>query len=225
MPPDVSTVPAPPQLAMLLAGLAAFTGLLHVRAEYRGPRWRVYLFKPLTVVLILLMVLTAEPASARYRAAIVVGLVCSLSGDVFLMLPDDRFLPGVASFLLAHLAYLVAFTTGVAFGAAPLLLLPWAAVGAVMLAVLWHGLGSMRVPVVVYLVVIVVMAWQAVSRASALGTASTLLAAAGATLFVLSDASLAVNRFRRPFHSAQAVILPTYYAAQLLIAGSVVAVT
>ena len=40
---------------------------------------------------------------------VVVGLVCSLAGDVFLMLPEERFVEGLVSFLLAHIAYVVAF--------------------------------------------------------------------------------------------------------------------
>jgi uncharacterized membrane protein YhhN len=209
-------------LTLLLTALAAVSATLHLRAEYRGPRRQIYLFKPLTVLFIIAIALTIPGSpSGRYRAAILAGLVCSIAGDVFLMLPGDRFLPGVASFLLAHLAYLVAFTQDAPFGAAPLLLLPFATFGAGMLVLLWPRLGTMRGPVVVYLAVIVAMAWQATSRAATLGSHSALLAALGATLFVLSDASLALNRFHRPFRAAQAVILPTYYAAQLLIAWSV----
>ena len=37
------------------------------------------------------------------------ALVLCLAGDVFLMLPADRFVPGLASFLLAHLAFTVGF--------------------------------------------------------------------------------------------------------------------
>lgn len=207
---------------ILLTILSALSGALHVRAEYRGPKRQVYLFKPLTVLLVIAIALTIPgPPNGRYRVAVLVGLICSMAGDTFLMLPGDRFLPGVASFLLAHLAYLMAFTSSAPFGDAPLLLLPFAALGAGMLWRLWPRLGAMRGPVVVYLAVIVVMAWQAASRAAFLGTTGARLAAAGAVLFVLSDASLAVNRFQRPFRAAQAVILPTYYTAQLLIAWSV----
>jgi len=209
-------------LPLSFTALAVITGGLHVRAEYTGDRRQVYLFKPLTVLFITAIAfLMPGEASERYRIAVLVGLACSIAGDVFLMLPRDRFLPGVVSFLLAHLAYLVAFTAGVRFGAAPLRLLPFAALGITMLALLWPRLGSMRLPVVVYLVVIVMMAWQATSRAVVLESRGALLAAIGATLFVISDSALALNRFHRPFPAAQAVILPTYYAAQVLIAWSI----
>ena len=51
------------------------------------------------------------------------------------------------------------------------------------------------------------------------GVAALLL---GAILFTLSDAALALNRFRAPFASAQATILSSYYLAQWLIALSVI---
>src|SRR3990172_12111355 len=99
--------------------LAAATAALHVRAEYRGPRWQVYLCKPITTALLLVLALLAQGPGARYQAAVAVGLTLSLFGDVFLMLPGDRFVAGLASFLLAHVAYLVAFTAGGAPGPAP----------------------------------------------------------------------------------------------------------
>src|SRR5258708_3354306 len=79
-------------------------------------RWLVYVFKPLTTGLILLLALIASgPELARYQWAIVTSLAFSLAGDVFLMLPGDLFLAGLLSFLVAHIAYLVAFTSGVRF--------------------------------------------------------------------------------------------------------------
>lgn len=183
----------------------------------------VYLCKPLTVsCLLALVIASGAAAGVRYTDAIAAGLALSIAGDVFLMLPGDRFLPGVAAFLLAHLCYLVAFTTGTPLGAHGVLLAPYALVGGIVLARLWPRLGPMRVPVSVYVLVIVTMAWQAAGRAAALGTTAAELAAAGATLFVLSDAALAWNRFRAPFRAAQLLILSTYYAAQALIAWSVI---
>ena len=217
--PDLMTI-----FVMRLAGtmLAGVSAALHIRAEYRGPRWQVYLCKPLTTTILLALALGAHgPAGVRYQLAIAAGLALSLAGDVFLMLPDDRFVAGLASFLAAHVAYLVAFTTGVTLGTAPLLLAPFAVVGTAVLGFLWPSLGRLRAPVGVYVIVIIAMAGQASVRAWTLHTTSSLLAATGAALFVVSDTILAVNRFRAPFRRAQALIMGTYVTAQWLIALSV----
>jgi hypothetical protein len=47
---------------------------------------------------------------------------------------------------------------------------------------------------------------------------SALFAVAGATPFMLSDGLPGFNRFRRPFPGAQIAIMPTYVAAQTMIA-------
>lgn len=207
---------------LVLSVLALVSAGLHIPAEYGGPRWRVYAFKPLTTTLILAIAgLAAVGVEPRYQWAIVIGLVFSLAGDVFLMLPGDRFIAGLVAFLLAHIAYIVAFTTGAPLGTAPWLLLPVALVAAVVLRLLWPGLGRLKAPVTIYVVVIVVMTWTASARASVLPSAATLLAAVGAVLFLASDAILALNRFGKPFRAGRALNLATYFAGQWLIALSV----
>jgi uncharacterized membrane protein YhhN len=207
-------------LPLVLTALAALAGGLHIRAEYAEQRAQVYLFKPAVVSLLLLMVLLAPGITTRYHAAIAIGLACSIAGDVFLMLPGDQFLRGVAAFLFAHCAYFVAFTAGLPLGARPLLLVPYALASAAVLAAMWQGLGFLRFAVALYVAVITVMGWQAAARWAVLGTGATALAAAGAVLFLASDAALAINRFRKPYRSAVAVIHVTYAAAQMLIAWS-----
>ena len=202
--------------------LVVVSAAVDVRAARRGPRWEVYVFKPLTTALLLALALAAPPqGAARYQLAVAVGLALSLVGDVFLMLPGDRFAPGLCSFLLAHLAYLVAFAADVPLAAAPVLFAPFALFGLAILALLWRGLGRLRVPVALYVLVIVSMAGQAVGRAWLLRNPAATLAASGAALFVVSDTLLSVNRFRQPFPSAQTLILGSYFLAQWLIAVSV----
>ncbi|MGZ7042521.1 MAG: lysoplasmalogenase family protein, partial [Thermoanaerobaculia bacterium] len=88
--------------------------------------------------------------------------------------------------------------------------------------ILWPRLGRLRVPVVVYVVAaLVAMAWQATTRAVVVDTEPAMAAAVGAALFVVSDATLAINRFRVSFRASQAVVMSTYVAAQALIALSV----
>jgi uncharacterized membrane protein YhhN len=199
--------------------LAVVCAAQHIRAEYRGRPRSVYLFKPLTVILIIAIALQAEPS--LYRHLIVAGLLFSLAGDIFLMLPRDRFIQGLVSFLLAHLFYIAAFTLDGRPRASLLTALPLLIYGSIMLRQLRPFPGRLRLPVVLYMLVILVMVWQASNRWISNGTAAAGLALAGASLFAVSDSVLAWNRFRRPFRSAQFFILSSYYAAQWLIALSV----
>lgn len=205
----------------VLSLLVLASALLTVRAEYGGPRRQVYVFKPLTVVLIILIALQTKFAAAPpYKQLIVAGLFCSLAGDVLLMLPRERFVEGLVCFLFAHLCYIAAFTVDggrvfSAWGAAALLFY-----GALMLRVLWPRLGKLKAPVAFYVAAILLMAWQALNRCLATGEAGSAFALAGALLFVASDSALALNRFKGGFKGAQAVVLSTYFAAQWLIALS-----
>jgi uncharacterized membrane protein YhhN len=207
--------------SILLVVMAVASATVHLYAEYRGPKWLVYLMKPLTTALLVGAAASAQAADPLYRWAILVGLGFSLAGDVFLMLPGDRFVAGLASFLAAHIAYLTAFSLGVGFGSRPVLLLPYATAAIAVMWLLWSRLGSLRVHVVIYVAALVAMAWQATTRAAAGHTELAVAAAAGATLFVVSDASLAINRFRGSFRAAQVLVMSTYVAAQALIALSV----
>ena len=208
----------------------AVSAVVTIVATERGWRRGVYVFKPLTTVLIIALALCQGTIFRGYQALIVAGLVFSLAGDVFLMLPRDRFVAGLAAFLVAHLLYITAFVYFDGFGARWLLVLPLALYGAVLLRVLLPRVErGLKAPVVAYAAALLVMAWQAAERALSLLSSdmtpflgvSGLLAAAGGVLFVASDSALAVNRFVRHFRGADAVVLATYYSAQTLIALSI----
>jgi uncharacterized membrane protein YhhN len=209
-------------LTVVLSWLVLASAVLTIGAEYRGSRRGLYLFKPLTTTLIAALALVPPlSAPAPYRALVFVGLLFSLAGDVFLMLPRDRFVAGLLSFLCAHLCYIAAFA-GEGLRALSL----WAAgalvaYGALMMLLLWSGLGPMRAPVAFYVVVILLMVWLALGRwLAAPEEAGRLFALWGALLFAASDSLLAWNKFRGEFRAAQALVLSTYFAAQWLIALS-----
>ena len=193
-----------------------------ITASLAGWPAGVYVFKPLATLVVLAVALTAPALpTARYRGMIVAGLSLSLVGDVALMLPGDFFVQGLAAFLVAHLCYIRAFVGHGGKQAPRWWLLPIAGFGALMLAVLRPGLGGMLVPVGCYVAVILVMFWQAAGRWWLTRSHGAALAALGAAAFVVSDGSLAMNRFRAPFSLAVPVVLGTYYLAQLLISCSV----
>jgi len=208
-------------MPLILTLLAVISAALTIVAKLRGSKRGEYVFKPLTTALIIAVALVADdPISRTYHALIVAGLVASLAGDVFLMLPD-RFVPGLLSFLIAQILYIIAFTHE-GSGQAPIwYILPFILYGVVLLRWLWPHLGSLRVPVIIYLTVILIMAYQAVNRWIETEQDGTFLALAGAYLFVASDSALAVERFRGRFRGADFWVLSTYFAAQLLIAWSI----
>lgn len=183
----------------------------------------VYVFKPLTTLLILVAALLPGTfPTNRYAGAIGLGLLFSLLGDIWLMLPGNRFLQGLVSFLVAHLCYVFAFLSSTKTYSFPWALLPLSIVGAIILRYLWPTLNkSLKGAVSLYVAVIVVMASVAVGRASANFSIDTLSATIGALLFMASDSVLAIDRFRKPFHMAQAAVLGSYYAGQLMIALSI----
>lgn len=208
--------------AVLLV-LIVLGAIMEIRGEYRPTRTWIYVFKPLTTLLILLLAVNRGIIYGFDTSVvlIVVGLAFSMLGDIFLMLPSDRFIPGLLSFLTAHLCYIAAFTVGRGFGFTLWLAVAFALLGVGLLRMLWSGLGEMKVPVMGYILVILTMGWQAWERYFAVGGLPTLAAGIGALLFAGSDSVLAWMRFRQHFHSARLIVMITYYTAQLLIALSV----
>jgi uncharacterized membrane protein YhhN len=205
----------------ILITLIAVSTALTIVGKYRSATL-LYVFKPLTIGLIIgLAWLTGAGEPDRYFHLVLAGLLFSAAGDIFLMLPRDRFVPGLVSFLIAHLLYIAAFSAPAGVLAAPLLALPYLLGAGLLLAVLLPKTGKLALPVIVYAAALAAMGWQAASRWDALQDSASFYAMIGAILFMASDSVLAINRFARPFRAAETILLTTYFAAQTLIALSV----
>ena len=204
------------------AALATATGALDMTDLHQ-------VFKPLTMLLAIGLVWrqATQTSRARSRAlALLTGaLLASLAGDVFLMLRGPQwFIPGLASFLVAHGFYIALFRIGQPWFPSRRALLATLAFGAAMYAHVWNGLGDpvLKVAVAAYVTVIALMAAQAIGRASVLRTPGAIAVALGACIFMASDSLIAINRFVAPLPLAGLWVLATYYAAQLLIVLHVV---
>lgn len=199
--------------------------------------WLNFVFKPLTTMLIIAYAMGRGEPGTAYRRAVLAGLLFSLGGDVALMWPQQGFLPGLVSFLVAHLCYLAAFTRGARLAARPAFFVGYALVAVAILAQLWPGVpGPLRIPVLAYVAALGGMAAQAavrwqvqrnaaqpVSRGwvdAAAATRNARVAAIGAGLFMASDAILAANKFLAPVPASALWILALYWTAQWLIASS-----
>jgi alkylglycerol monooxygenase len=71
--------------------------------------------------------------------------------------------------------------------------------------------------VAAYVLVISLMAAQAIGRATVQGDTAARWVAVGACVFMVSDSLIAINKFVAPVALSSLWILATYYAAQLLI--------
>ena len=170
--------------------------------------------KPATLVFLIGVAVTLTPVDPTIRTWMVIGLVLSLAGDVFLMLPERWFVAGLGSFLLGHIAYIVGLQLAPrSWG--------WTAVGLVVVLIAIATVGrrvvqgvrageqrDMVVPVIAYLVVISTMV------VSAFGTAAP-WAILGASLFYVSDATLAWNRFLDQRRFGPLAVMVTYHLGQL----------
>ena len=190
-----------------------------VEAEHRRAE---HLLKPLTmVVLVAATLVIPDPHPEAAQWWLVAGLVASLGGDVALML--DRFVPGLASFLVAHLLYIGAFVT---MEPEPLLL----ALGLVLVAVMAPVVGvrvvrgaaaddaSLKVPVAAYIIAISAMVAAAVST----GRPAAIV---GALLFYASDACIGWSRFVKEFSHQKLVIIVTYHLGQIALVLSLLGAT
>ena len=195
------------------AALATATG-----AEGMAELHRV--FKPLTMLLAIACVVHGARATSlggRFGNLLIAGLVFSLAGDCFLMFPG-YFIPGLVSFLIAHIFYIALFRQGMPWFPSRRALVITLGLGAAMYAFLFNGLNPMlKVAVCAYVIVIALMAAQALGRATVLRDKASIAVAIGAGFFMLSDSLLATNKFAFGFPMAQFWVLATYYVAQVLI--------
>ena len=159
------------------------------------------------------------------------GLVFSLLGDIFLMLPKRFFLAGMGAFFTAHV-----FTV-VGFNQHPLALtwqvmVPMLAVagafsalnGRIRSGLRTKGENKLIIPVMAYATILSVMWLAALStlyRPDWLRPAA-ILASIGGGLFFFSDSVLVYNRFVRLIVYGDIAVMVSYHLAQISIAMAVV---
>jgi uncharacterized membrane protein YhhN len=207
--------------------------------EYKKNRLGIYLTKPTMMILLIIWVwfyadIPALMTSSNTSGVIwfVLGLLFCLGGDIFLMLPERFFLPGLVSFLVGHICYIIGFG------------MPIPPSGSVMAAVLiavlllflagWvymrladgmraSGAERMRIPVLVYTVVIVLMLFSALMTLfdSGWDLLPSVLVSVGAFLFLVSDIMNAWARFVALIPNHRLWIMSTYHLAQVCIAAGV----
>ena len=154
----------------------------------------------------------------RFGRVLFVGLVLSFCGDLFLTGASQRaFLFGLGSFLLAHLAYVGAFTIyGINRRWAVIAAIPVLAGAAIVTMWMLPSLPTeLIMPVHAYTGVISLLV---IAAFGSKGAGASTLFVAGALMFFVSDLSVAAQRILQSDIPTFIWGLPLYYTGQLCLA-------
>ena len=201
-------------VALSLAVSVAYMGMLTGEAT----RLRTVVKTAAVAILTSLPLTFLSTPNAPVAGLLLLTLALALSalGDLFLALKDQGrfFVPGLASFLAAHVAYVFAFLPYASLpGGMALVAIVVALMAAGLLMVrIAPNLGRLRLPVFAYFAVIMVMVAAALSIREASWTLG-----AGAVVFALSDSLIAIRKFHAPFPFIHEAVWITYITAQFMI--------
>lgn len=211
-----------PEITLAILCVLAVGALLW--AEYKDLKRLRWLAKPAASLAFVLLALAAGGLDSAYGRAVTAGLALCMLGDILLIPKSEKtFLAGMGAFAAGHAAYIAAFLT---IGGPPGMLIGIAAAVLVVtfggvVRWLWPHLGSFRLPVAGYCLIIGAMAIASFMTISPAGGGPYWIAAAGAAGFAVSDIAVARDQFVQPGFINRLWGLPLYYGAQLLLASSV----
>jgi uncharacterized membrane protein YhhN len=207
-------------MTITLSIIALISAIITIYAKVRENNLLQYIFKPLTMLAIILLAFLNSATPMRfYQQMIIAGLIFSTVGDV-LLIDSRRFVQGLLSFLAAHICFIIAFYSIISTPNFPSLVFYLVYV-AVFSAILWKYLDKLKLPVIVYSLALAAMSWFALSKTIEHHNHETFHAFIGSLMFVASDSLLAFAKFKSRFRFAEVLILSTYFLAQWFIALSV----
>ena len=209
------------QIVPIVFGLVALVNIIASANEKKNKNI-IYLTKPLLMPLLITYHVLGSPEVNFWLVGALVG---GFFGDIFLMLPGEKehnFLLGLVAFLINHVLYIVIFIAAIAdFGLLPVWLyfcgLPYIVFCFFYYRALAPGLGEMKIPVIVYIAVILAMGISALLRLPFVTELSIWLVAGGAFVFIDSDSVLAFGKFKRELRLGHMIVMATYLTAQFMI--------
>ncbi len=211
--------------ALIFIGAICLLGGLLLAEKQESIAGKLITKLPLSMLFVLVALTRQRPDPFFYRL-MTAGFLLSLLGDMLLVFyQKPLFLAGLISFLLAHVFFILALLglgSGLSWGWGLLCVALLLASGRVYFWLKPH-LGSMKVPALLYLVVISCMLAGAgrVFFDPALPRTGRVVVFTGALLFYLSDLFVARNRFMEKSFVNRLMGLPLYYTAQFFLAFSI----
>lgn len=203
-------------------------GIGNLVGEFMHNSKIIYVTKPLLMPFLGLYYIVGNPG---FNLWILLAIIGSFVGDVLLMIieqdpkkSDNFFALGLVSFLLAQIFFIIGFVQlANKFDS----FLWWGIFIMILFAaytVFWAKLllpslekkdPDMKVPVLVYIIIIGAMSVSSVFPLGALSNSFYLII--GAVLFVISDSVLSINKFKKEIPYERLIVMSTYILAQFFI--------
>ncbi len=188
--------------------------------------WMKVAAKSLIIISLITLFIVETKLKGRFHKRIVTGLCLTLLGDILLMFGSKYpvcFIFGLFAVLLCHLFYISAFYLD--FRSAPELDKKTARITLFICALfctsfffyLRPHLGSMRIPVLLFILIIGFMVLMATFRNLRVNNRSFNLILSGAIFFMLSDAIMVYDHFIANINYGVIYITIIYFVAQYLI--------
>tara|TARA_B110000240_G_C13454777_1_gene434083 strand:- start:77 stop:739 length:663 start_codon:yes stop_codon:yes gene_type:complete len=177
-----------------------------------------FVFKPMIILLLMTYYsLIIEPENKMYLAAL---FLCFI-GDVLLLFDSQlNFILGLSSFLIAHLLFikivagrLIKSSVSQKIKA----IIPFAFIFTALIFLLKDTLGDLLIPVIVYALAIISFGVISLLNYITKRNISSLFLVGGATFFILSDVTLAINKFYEHQEYFPVFIMVTYVFSQYMI--------
>ena len=215
-------------IAYCFLASAFFCAIWNWLSIYKGWRISEHISKPLTMVLLIVcaLLLPLTPENQWLGKLFIIGLIFSLFGDVFLMMPHNGtwFLSGLVAFFCGHLAYIF----GLNYYAPPLsslfmllavLVIAFFVVRVIVNGLIKNGERELIIPVVAYSVILVAMLYSGLSTIlrPEWSLFSSVVCVIGAALFFISDSFLSYGMFvaTEKGRLNRIVVMVTYFLAQI----------
>ena len=202
---------------ILLIAIAFITHIMNLRFKF----FKAVISKSLIMIFIIGLSIWAnvDKMFPLYGIFISIALTISLSGDIFLAVDGEKFfLHGLISFLFSHIFYITAFllidsSIGIISVHVIVVLIVFCLLAVVFYCIFYKRLGKMKIPVLIYIIIIVIMA--------SLSIRVSWLVFVGAISFLVSDIELALNKFYKPIPYTSIVNGIFYFPAQFIFALSI----
>mgnify|MGYP001362881504 FL=1 len=199
-------------IAFIIFSLIDFFGI------YLEKQWMIYLAKPMLMTTLFGYYYLNKKSDNLF---FVLGLLFSLFGDLFLLGSGELyFILGLIFFLIAHVFYIImVFKILLEIKLKDFMIagIPYLLLFLILINVLYDGLGSMKIPVIIYAMTISFLGVVSLLLFLQSRTKTSLLLLFGVLIFITSDTILALNLFYEKQSFYPILIMTTYVMAQFLI--------